>query len=156
MPARPVRLMHDGLPDRDAIAALLPHAGRMCLLHRVVAWDAAGIECEAISHLAPNHPLLVAGALPMLCGLEYPLQAAALHGALTGGGTRCQPGYVASVRDVALYAARLDDPTLGAVRATARLEQDGPGGASYALELRSQAGQLLLRARVLIAFGAEP
>jgi predicted hotdog family 3-hydroxylacyl-ACP dehydratase len=59
---------------------LLPHAGRMCLLERVIQVTDHTIECSAISHRDPLHPLACAGRLPIHCGLEYAAQAAGIHG----------------------------------------------------------------------------
>jgi len=67
---------------REQIQALIPHQGTMCLLDRVLAWSAAEITCTASSHLAPRNPLRRDGRLGAICGIEYGLQAAALHGAL--------------------------------------------------------------------------
>lgn len=98
------------LPDRDWIAAHVPHGGSMCLLERVVQWDDATITCLASSHSAPNNPLRSAGRLGIAAGIEYAAQAMAVHGALL---TAQQParghGYLASARDVRWQVARLDD-----------------------------------------------
>ena len=45
--------------DHGDIAGLIPHAGRMCLLARVDAWDARTIRCTATGHADADHPLLV-------------------------------------------------------------------------------------------------
>ena len=92
--------------DRDAIARLVPHAGAMCLLDRALSWDAEGIACEADRHRDPANPLRRDGRLPAICGVEYALQAMALHGALLApGGAAAQPaGYLSSLRDVSLGA----------------------------------------------------
>jgi predicted hotdog family 3-hydroxylacyl-ACP dehydratase len=94
--------------DRAAIARLVPHAGAMCLLDRALAWDAHVIRCESARHRDPSMPLRRDGVLPAICGAEFALQAMALHGALTAG-TPQPMGFVSSLRDVALHAARLDD-----------------------------------------------
>ena len=72
---------------RDRIMALIPHQGAMCLLDEAVLWTAERIVCRAVSHLDPANPLRRAGGLHALCGAEYALQAAALHGALLADGT---------------------------------------------------------------------
>jgi predicted hotdog family 3-hydroxylacyl-ACP dehydratase len=135
------------------IAALIPHQGAMCLLDRVLDWDADRIACAARSHLDPANPLRRAGGLAMLCGAEYALQAAALHGALRDG--RAQPaGYVAALRDLVLHAARLDDPAWGELRVAARLERREGAGMVYALAVRTEDGAPLLDARAVIAVPA--
>ncbi|HEU4623044.1 MAG TPA: hotdog family protein [Burkholderiaceae bacterium] len=97
--------------DRDAIAALIPHAGTMCLLDRVHTWDAERIECHAISHRDGANPLREAGRLGAASGIEYAAQAMAVHGGLLAQANGGAPtmGFLASVRDVRAYAARLDD-----------------------------------------------
>ncbi|NOG69906.1 hydroxymyristoyl-ACP dehydratase [Roseicella sp. DB1501] len=100
--------------DAAAIARLVPHAGAMCLLDRVLAWDAARIRCETERHAALSNPLRRDGRLPAVCGLEFALQAMALHGALTeggmmGGARPQRAGFLSSLREVALAVERLDD-----------------------------------------------
>jgi predicted hotdog family 3-hydroxylacyl-ACP dehydratase len=60
-------------------------SGSMCLLERVLAWDAAHIHCLATSHTGAGHPLAHAGTLGMANGIEYAAQAMAVHGALLAG-----------------------------------------------------------------------
>ena len=89
-------------------------------------------------------------ALPAVCGLEFALQAAAMHGALRDG--RAPRGYVAVLRDVAWNVERLDDPALGELRAGARLVGEESGGVIYDLELTAETGATLLRGRAVIAW----
>jgi predicted hotdog family 3-hydroxylacyl-ACP dehydratase len=97
--------------DHAAIAALIPHQGPMCLLDRVVAWDATQIECVAVNHRDPRHPLRSASGLLASAAIEYAAQAMAVHGALyaAAAGDRAAPGFLASARDVRLACQRLDD-----------------------------------------------
>jgi predicted hotdog family 3-hydroxylacyl-ACP dehydratase len=95
--------------DHAGIAALVPHAGSMCLLDRTLAWDAESISCGAVSHRDAANPLRRGGMLPAVCGVEYALQAMALHGALTAQDGPQVPGYLASLRNLELGADRLDD-----------------------------------------------
>jgi predicted hotdog family 3-hydroxylacyl-ACP dehydratase len=100
------------LPDHAWIAARIPHAGRMCLLDRVLAWDSSRIHCLATSHTAADHPLAQAGTLGMANGIEYAAQAMAVHGALLAGSeTAPAAGFLTSVREVQWEGSRLD--TLG-------------------------------------------
>lgn len=101
----PQTLAHDG------IAALIPHSGRMCLLHRLVGWDAQRIVCAATNHRDTDHPLRTRSGLLSACAIEYAAQAMALHGALIGqeAGAAASPGYLASARGVQLHVLRLDD-----------------------------------------------
>jgi predicted hotdog family 3-hydroxylacyl-ACP dehydratase len=97
--------------DHAAIAALIPHRGPMCLLDRVIAWDATRIQCGAVNHREPRHPLRSRSGLLASAAIEYAAQAMAVHGALCAdaAGTRAAPGFLASARDVRLARWRLDD-----------------------------------------------
>ena len=95
--------------DRAQIAALIPHAGSMCLLDGVISWDAASIRCVSAQHRAPDNPLCRADGLAAVCGIEFAAQAMAVHGRLASGATgRPRAGYLASVRDLACREDRLD------------------------------------------------
>ena len=94
--------------DRAAIAALIPHAGPMCLLDSVVSWDRTTIACLASSHRLPDNPLSRDGQLDVVCGVEYAAQAMAVHGGLIRDGARPAAGYLASLRDVVCSVERLD------------------------------------------------
>ncbi|MBS0505944.1 MAG: 3-hydroxylacyl-ACP dehydratase [Proteobacteria bacterium] len=98
-------------PDHGWIAAHIPHQGRMCLLERVLAWDAQRIACAATSHRAPEHPLRdEQGRLGAAHAIEYAAQAMAVHGVLlAGSGQPLGVGYLTSVRGVRLHVDRLDD-----------------------------------------------
>ena len=97
--------------DHSAIAGLIPHAGRMCLLARVDAWDAQRIRCSATSHRESDNPLRSASGLLASAAIEYAAQAAAVHGALNAraAGHSAAPGFLASARGVKLHRLRLDD-----------------------------------------------
>lgn len=112
--------------DRAWIAARIPHAGTMCLLDRVLEWDAGHIRCEATSHRAGDNPLRSNGCLHAACGIEYAAQAMAVHGALCNAGAgRPRAGFLASVRSVELAVDRLDDIADSLVIAADRLGGDG-------------------------------
>ena len=98
------------LPDRDWIAARIPHQGSMCLLDAVTDWSDAHIVCRATGHTDPAHPLRAAGRLGAASGIEYAAQAMAVHGALVAGAEAApRQGYLTSVRGLSLHVARLDD-----------------------------------------------
>ena len=137
-----------------AMASLVPHAGAMVLLDRVQAWDGDGVHCRACSHLDPANPLRRAGRLGACCGIEYALQAAAVHGALLAGGMAQPAGYVAVLRGIELHVQWLDDPALGELHVHARLERQEAGGLLYSLEVRSETGAPLLSGRASIALPA--
>ena len=95
---------------RAEIARMIPHAGRMCLLDEVAAWDATTIRCLARSHRDAANPMRAGGELPALCGIEYAAQAMAVHGRLSSTiESRPRAGYLASVSDVVCAVRRLDD-----------------------------------------------
>ena len=97
--------------NKDDICARIPHAGRMCLLERVQDWDETAIHCLATSHRDADNPLRSRDGLPAVCGIEYAAQAMAVHAGLRVTGATAKPaaGMLASVRDLRLAVARLDD-----------------------------------------------
>jgi predicted hotdog family 3-hydroxylacyl-ACP dehydratase len=126
---------------------LIPHAGNMCLLDRIVARSDAGIECAARSHTSPDHPLRSGGQLSALHLVEYAAQAMAAHGALRAGGL--QRGMLAALREVRLHVDRIDsiDAELR-VHATRRIVQ--PSGSLYDFRVEAN-GRLLCEGRIAIA-----
>jgi predicted hotdog family 3-hydroxylacyl-ACP dehydratase len=96
----------------QAIETLLPHAGRMRLIDRVVSYDEQSIVCESDSHRAADHPLAEAGVLSIICGLEYGAQAMAIHGALLASNgpsvARARHGYLVAASDLQWAVERLD------------------------------------------------
>jgi predicted hotdog family 3-hydroxylacyl-ACP dehydratase len=91
------------------IARMIPHAGAMCLLDEVAAWDESTIRCLARSHRDPANPMRAGAELPALCGIEYAAQAMAVHGRLSSAvAARPRAGYLASVSDVVCGVRRLD------------------------------------------------
>lgn len=131
---------------REEIALLIPQHGAMVLLDRIVAWDAAGIVCTAASHRRPDNPLRRGGLLPAIAGIEYGGQAMAAHGGLLEGGAR-RPGYIASLRRVALRAERLDDvgPDL---RVEATVVHRDLGGFVYAFAVYGEGAAALVSGRI--------
>ena len=140
--------------DHAWIAARLPHAGAMCLLDDVLAWDASHVVCSADDQRRPDHPLRQFGRLGAACGIEYAAQAMAVHGALLApaqGGVR--PGMLISARSVQLHVDRLDDlPQPLQVRAE-RL-QASEDLLIYGFSLHS-AGRLLLQGRASVLLGPD-
>lgn len=96
-----------------ALAGLLPHAGAMVLLDRVESWSDTDIVCTAGSHRNADNPLRRDGRLFSANAVEYGAQSMALHAALRARATApdqpARRGFLASVRDVKLLVARLDD-----------------------------------------------
>lgn len=129
---------------RAAIARLIPHQGAMCLLESVTACDAERIACTSTTHRDPAHPLRRDGLLPAICGVEYGLQAMALHGALTAASPQ-PPGFVAALAEVALAAERLDDVP-GALDVTATALSRETRGFIYAFAVAG-GGRVLVSGR---------
>lgn len=137
--------------SQPEICARLPHAGRMCLLERLENWDREAIVCVAVSHRDSGNPLRSHDRLHAVCGVEYAAQAMALHGSLLATpGAPPAAGYLASVRDLQLHVARLDD--VGAdLRVEARRLHDSAGGFMYSFTVLAAARPLLAgRAMVML------
>lgn len=112
--------------DAEAIRALVPHAGSMCLLDRVLSWDDAGIVCATAQHRALSNPLRAAGRLSAVHAIEFAAQSMAVHGALVAA-TQAPAvgGLLLSVRDCRFHCARLDDVTLDIEVSSQRMAGSG-------------------------------
>jgi hypothetical protein len=72
-------------PDRrlmavdERIAALIPHAGTMCLLERIEHWDDSSVSVATTTHRNPTHPLASPSGLRAIHLCEYGAQAMALR-----------------------------------------------------------------------------
>jgi len=139
--------------DHAAIAARIPHAGRMCLLYEVTAWDADSIDCRARSHRDPANPLRSRGQLAAVHGVEYAAQAMALHGALLGGddAPASRPGYIGAVRALEVHAPRLDDIADDLTVHAERLIGDA-SHALYSFTIHT-GNRLLAEGRISVALG---
>ena len=137
--------------DHTAIAARIPHTGRMCLLDRVLEWDANGIRCSATSHRDHDNPLREAGGLATLAGIEYAAQAAAVHGSLLLNETVPRGGVLAALKNVTATQPWLHEIT-GEIVIEANLLHSDPAGGIFsfavlvgeACELRVLSGQFTL------------
>lgn len=90
------------------IRSLVPHAGRMCLLERVVEWTADSVRCATTTHRDPSNPLATGGRLRAVHLCEYGAQAMAVHGGLCGReGAPPLPGMLIALRDVVLHVDEL-------------------------------------------------
>ena len=124
--------------DHEWIEQHIPHKGRMCLLDEVLAWDAKRIRCRSATHRVSDNPLRAHGRLGAACGIEYAAQAMAVHGALMAasaplastmsrsirGSLGSRVGYLAAVRNVTFYVARLDDLDTDLIAAAERVTGD--------------------------------
>ncbi|MGH8124769.1 MAG: phosphotransferase [Rhodanobacteraceae bacterium] len=90
---------------------LIPHAGSMCLLDEVVAWNTTSLHARSASHRRGDNPLRADGMLHAVNLCEYAAQAMAVHGALREreAGGSAGPGLLVALRDVALRVGRIDD-----------------------------------------------
>jgi len=139
--------------SRDEIARLIPHSGPMCLLDGVVQWDASRIQCMSRGHRAADNPLRSGDQLPAVCGIEYAMQAMAVHGGLSGKvGRRPRAGYLASLRNLDCRAARLDDRD-GELLVEAELVAGDSSHASYRFTLQV-GGVEVLSGRALVVLDA--
>ncbi len=99
------------LLDRDGLAALIPHAGAMCLWDRLLDGDAQHAHCITDSHRRDDNPLRRDGRLSAVHLIEYGAQAMAVHGGwlAQAAGSAAQPGVLAAVRDLRLFVDTLHD-----------------------------------------------
>lgn len=138
---------------RAQIAELIPHSGAMCLLERVVRWDANRILCASRTHLVADNPLRAGERLPALCGVEYAVQCMAVHGGLTGKVSgRPRLGYLASLRDVECRSERLDDLD-GELQIEVELLASDDAHASYRFRLRVGELEVLIGRALVVLDG---
>jgi predicted hotdog family 3-hydroxylacyl-ACP dehydratase len=137
--------------SRDWIEQHIPHQGGMCLLDEVLTWDATRVQCRSSTHRAATNPLRAHGRLGAVCGIEYAAQAMAVHGALLASANASRVvGYLASLRNVAMYTARLDDVVTDLV-VTAELVTGDERTVLYTFSV-SSGGRALLEGRATIVF----
>jgi len=133
------------------IAALVPHAGRMCLLERIVHWDETGVSLATSTHRDPANPLATAAGLRAIHLCEYGAQAMAVHGGLTAAaqGRRPGPGLLVSLRDVELHCR--DVQGLGGdIEVTAHRIQDSETASQYSFRVTHR-GTLLAQGRATVS-----
>jgi predicted hotdog family 3-hydroxylacyl-ACP dehydratase len=142
--------------DRARIAALIPHAGTMCLLDSVLRWDASSVRCLTRRHARDDNPMRRPdGTLGAACGIEIAAQAMAVHGRLVAEGAGSSGnGYLAGLRDVHLRRARLDNIADDLVVDAERLMGDAYS-AVYRFALGSS-GVELLSGRATVLLGVFP
>jgi predicted hotdog family 3-hydroxylacyl-ACP dehydratase len=141
--------------ERTDWAHLIPHAGGMCLLDAVLAWDAANIHAISERHADASHPLRSRGGLHATHLAEYGAQAMAVHGALAArarGDETVRQGRLVSLRDVALAVAYVD-PRGGRLDVHAEQLFADDSGAQYAFRV-TQAGHELASGRAAVIYVA--
>jgi len=134
-------------------AVLIPQRDAMCLLDTADSWDSGGIVCGSMSHRRIDNPLRYRGRLPAVAGIEYAAQAMALHGALASQRQDASPGMLASVRNVLLHVARLDD-IAERLTVTARQLVAQQRHLLYAFTVAG-GGRVLLEGRIAVVLGGE-
>lgn len=140
---------------RAELEALIPHAGGMCLLDSVEAWDEQHIECSSSSHRSVQNPLRRDGRLAALHLAEYGAQAMAVHGGLLAraAGKVAEPGFLASLRKLCLELDYIDQLHGDlCVRATQLLAADS--GWTYQFEIECD-GQALAAGRAMVMLMGE-
>ena len=135
----------------ERIAALIPHAGTMCLLERIAHWDDSSVTLATTTHRHPNNPLATAAGLRALHLCEYGAQAMAVHGGLTAAarGERALPGLLVSLRDVVLGCDFVQDLEGELLVEARRLHESGT---AWQYEFRvTHAGKLLAQGRSTVS-----
>ncbi|MCP1242515.1 phosphotransferase [Acetobacter lambici] len=138
--------------EREDILARIPHQGASCLLDTCSSWSDIALCALTTAHLRPDNPLRNAGRLSVLVGAEMAMQAAALHGALTGQTMVRTAGYLAALRDLLAGAERLDCANYGLLQVDVVREQMDSAGMVYGFTIRSQPGDTLLQGRGTVMF----
>lgn len=141
---------------KSEFAPLIPHAGSMCLLDEVLAWDDTTIHAVSDSHAGADHPLRSAEGLHAVHLAEYGAQAMAVHGALRDraqGATAVKPGRLVSLRDVQLQVEYVDAEN-GRLDVHAECLYADDAGAQYAFRVEQQ-GRLLASGRAAVIHPVE-
>jgi len=139
------------------VGTLLPHAGAMVLLDRILDWDGAIISCAASSHRDGSNPLRHGERLPALSGVEYAAQAIAAHRVLAGGAGPVAPlqGRLAAIRNLRLFVDRLDD-VVGDVTVSAQTLLVDGGRAIYDFTIDAGNRRLLQGRATVVVLEPEP
>src|SRR6185503_2600751 len=123
--------------ERDAIAALIPHQGTMCLLDRVLEWDKEQIVLATATHRSLTNPLRLDGRVRAIHLCEYGAQAMAVHGGLSAqaDGGAAKPGFLVSLRNVQLHVDFIEALD-GELRVSARRLMGTESSWQYAFEVQ--------------------
>jgi len=141
----------------EHIAALVPHAGAMCLLERVVEWTQERIVLATTTHRLPDNPLRSGGRLRAVHLCEYGAQAMAVHGALVArqGGERARPGLLVSIRD-ARFGCQYVESLPGELIVAAERLHGTPASWQYGFRISHEGTELAAgRAAVILTIGAD-
>ncbi|MFA6229222.1 MAG: phosphotransferase [Rhodanobacter sp.] len=130
---------------------LIPHAGTMCLLDAVLAWDQRCIHAISAGHARADNPLRGEHGLHAVHLAEYGAQAMAVHGALLArqrGVETARPGMLVSLRDVQLTDEYVDT-LAGHLDVHADCIHADEGGGQYAFRIEHR-GRLLASGRAAV------
>lgn len=135
----------------DRIAALIPHAGRMCLLERIERWDDSSVTLATTTHRDPANPLASGSGLRAINLCEYGAQAMAVHGGLAARarGQRTLPGMLVSLREVRLHRDFAHD-LAGELHVEARRLQASDAAWQYSFSV-THAGALIVQGRATVS-----
>lgn len=141
---------------REAIEAMVPHKGAMCLWDAVLDWDPQRIVLRADNHRDPAHPLRAGGRLRAVHLCEYGAQAMAVHGGLRAraGGSAARPGMLVALRGIVLHVARIDDLP-GALEGEAEMLAESEASQQYGFVIR-HAGMVIAEGRAAVMLGPSP
>lgn len=135
-------------------AHLIPHQGAMCLLDRVIAWNADTLHARTASHRRSDNPLRDGTVLRAVHLAEYGAQAMAVHGALCAQakGGAALPGLLVSLRDVRFGMQRIDGLP-GDLDVFAEKLLDGGASWHYAFRIEHQ-GSVIAEGRAAVMVGS--
>jgi len=137
---------------RATIERLVPHAGAMCLLDTVTAWDAQAISCISAAPL-PDHPLARDAGVPAIATAEYAAQATAVHGALLKPSDQPRAGMLAALMEIRLVT-QVVPADEGELAIRAEVLGRSAAGCLYRFEVAT-ARTPIASGRLLVALQAE-
>lgn len=142
------------MTTEERIESLVPHAGGMCLLERVIRWDEESVTAATATHRDPDNPLAHDGRLRAIHLCEYGAQAMAVHGGLIAAarGGRARPGLLVSLRDVEL-ACDFVHELAGELLVEARRLHASDSAWQYEFRV-THAGQLLAQGRATVSLAS--
>ena len=134
----------------EPLSALIPHQGTMCLLERVLEFDADRIRLATATHRAADNPLRRDGRVRVVHLCEYGAQAMAVHGGLSAraAGTRAKPGLLVSLRAVA-FACDYVEHLPGELEVEAERLIESAAGWQYAFRVLHE-GVVLAQGRAAV------
>lgn len=143
--------------DGTPIAELIPHAGNMVLLDRLLHWDDRTLLAETNSHRQPAHPLARDGMLDSIHLVEYGAQAMAIHGGLLerAEGRAPSGGMIAGLRQLQLACARIDTVD-GALQVQVERLFGNSSGWMYQFAVHEANGACLASGRIAVMLGEAP